>query len=65
MNRWGLTIPLTGVPLMEHRALVEQLPDLGYTDAWTAETAKGRSATPGGALADPVPDQQDDQGDDE
>ncbi|MEU4668468.1 LLM class F420-dependent oxidoreductase [Amycolatopsis sp. NPDC023774] len=39
MNRWGLTIPLTGVPLREHRALVEQLPDLGYTDAWTAETA--------------------------
>ncbi|MGW4486088.1 LLM class F420-dependent oxidoreductase [Amycolatopsis sp. NPDC004368] len=39
MTRWGLTIPLTGVPLTAHRALVEQLPDLGYTDAWTAETA--------------------------
>ncbi|QRP43862.1 LLM class F420-dependent oxidoreductase [Amycolatopsis sp. FDAARGOS 1241] len=39
MNRWGLTIPLTGVPLTQHRELIEQLPDLGYTDAWTAETA--------------------------
>ncbi|MEW2504291.1 MULTISPECIES: LLM class F420-dependent oxidoreductase [unclassified Amycolatopsis] len=46
MNRWGLTIPLTGVPLMEHRALVEQLPDLGYTDAWTAETAGTDAFTP-------------------
>lgn len=39
MKRWGITIPLTGVPLAEHRALIERLPDLGYTDAWTAETA--------------------------
>ena len=35
MSRWGLTIPLTGVPLTAHRELVEQLPDLGYTDAFT------------------------------
>jgi alkanesulfonate monooxygenase SsuD/methylene tetrahydromethanopterin reductase-like flavin-dependent oxidoreductase (luciferase family) len=39
MKRWGITIPLTGVPLVEHRELIEQLPDLGYTDAWSAETA--------------------------
>ncbi|GAA1945040.1 LLM class F420-dependent oxidoreductase [Amycolatopsis minnesotensis] len=39
MARWGLTIPLTGVPLAAHRELIEQLPDLGYTDAWSAETA--------------------------
>ncbi|GAB3478580.1 LLM class F420-dependent oxidoreductase [Amycolatopsis cihanbeyliensis] len=39
MTRWGITIPLTGVPLAQHRELVEQLPDLGYTDAWSAETA--------------------------
>lgn len=38
MTRWGLTIPLTGMPLPEHRQLVEQLPDLGYTDVWSAET---------------------------
>lgn len=39
MKRWGLTIPLTGLPLGEHRNLIERLPDLGYTDIWTAETA--------------------------
>ncbi|MEU6645482.1 LLM class F420-dependent oxidoreductase [Saccharomonospora sp. NPDC046836] len=38
-DRWGLTIPLTGIPLPAHREIVEQLPDLGYTDAWSAETA--------------------------
>jgi probable F420-dependent oxidoreductase len=46
MNRWGITIPLTGVPLADHRALVEQLPDLGYTDAWSAETAGVDAFTP-------------------
>lgn len=45
-SRWGLTIPLTGVPLIEHRALVEELPDLGYTDVWTAETAGTDAFTP-------------------
>ena len=39
MRRLGLTIPLTGVPLTAHRELIERLPDLGYTDAWSAETA--------------------------
>ncbi|PXY30522.1 LLM class F420-dependent oxidoreductase [Prauserella flavalba] len=39
MRRWGLTVPLTGVPLPQHRELIERLPDLGYTDAWSAETA--------------------------
>ncbi|MDT8914048.1 LLM class F420-dependent oxidoreductase [Amycolatopsis sp. PS_44_ISF1] len=46
MSRWGLTIPLTGVPLTGHREIVEQLPDLGYTDAWTAETAGPDAFTP-------------------
>ena len=46
MSRWGITIPLTGVPLAAHRELVEQLPDLGYTDAWTAETAGADAFTP-------------------
>jgi probable F420-dependent oxidoreductase len=39
MNRWGITLPLAGVPMPAHRELVEQLPDLGYTDVWSAETA--------------------------
>jgi probable F420-dependent oxidoreductase len=35
--RWGLTLPLTGVPLPAQRDLVASLPDLGYTDVWSAE----------------------------
>ncbi len=37
-SRWGITLPLTGVSLPEHRALVEELTRLGYTDVWSAET---------------------------
>ncbi len=36
-TRWGLTLPLTGMPLAEQRDLVAGLPDLGYTDVWSAE----------------------------
>jgi probable F420-dependent oxidoreductase len=36
-SRWGLTLPLNGLPLAEQRDLVASLPDLGYTDAWSAE----------------------------
>ncbi|MEV6716723.1 LLM class F420-dependent oxidoreductase [Lentzea sp. NPDC051208] len=39
MSRWGITIPLPGVPLALHRKIVEELPDLGYTDIWTSEKA--------------------------
>lgn len=35
--RWGLTLPLSGVPLPAQRDLVAGLPDLGYTDVWSAE----------------------------
>ncbi|MEU3622677.1 LLM class F420-dependent oxidoreductase [Amycolatopsis coloradensis] len=46
MKRWGITIPLTGVPLAAHKEMVERLPDLGYTDAWSAETAGNDAFTP-------------------
>jgi probable F420-dependent oxidoreductase len=46
MNRWGITLPLTGVPLSAHRDLVRALPDLGYTDVWSAETAGTDAFTP-------------------
>jgi len=36
-SRWGMTLPLTGLPLAAQRDLVAALPDLGYTDAWSAE----------------------------
>ncbi|MGX7826691.1 LLM class F420-dependent oxidoreductase [Actinokineospora sp. 24-640] len=44
--RWGITLPLTGVPLTAHRELVKELPDLGYTDLWSAETAGTDAFTP-------------------
>jgi probable F420-dependent oxidoreductase len=36
-SRYGLTIPLDGVSLLEHRSLYTKLADLGYTDVWSAE----------------------------
>ncbi|MFV2172510.1 LLM class F420-dependent oxidoreductase [Actinomadura sp. LOL_016] len=45
MSRWGLTIPLSG-PLAEQRELIESLPGLGYTDAWSAETNGTDAFTP-------------------
>lgn len=44
--RWGLTVPLTGVPLREHRPLVSELSALGYTDLWSAEVAGADAFTP-------------------
>jgi probable F420-dependent oxidoreductase len=44
--RWGLTIPLTGVPLPEHAEIIRALPDLGYTDVWSAETNGTDAFTP-------------------
>lgn len=46
MTRWGLTIPLPGVPLLDHADLVRALPDLGYTDVWSAETNGTDAFTP-------------------
>ncbi len=43
---WGLTIPLLGVPLAEHADIVRALPDLGYTDVWSAETNGADAFTP-------------------
>ena len=46
VDRWGITIPFDGVPLNEQRALIEQLPDLGYTDVWSAESNGADGFTP-------------------
>jgi probable F420-dependent oxidoreductase len=46
MSRWGLTIPLSGLPLAEHREIIAALADLGYTDAWSAETNGADAFTP-------------------
>jgi probable F420-dependent oxidoreductase len=43
MSRWGLTIPLSGIPLAQHREILE---DLGYTDLWSAEASGSDGFTP-------------------
>jgi probable F420-dependent oxidoreductase len=44
--RWGITLPLRGRPLPDQRDLVAELPDLGYTDAWSAELNGTDAFTP-------------------
>jgi probable F420-dependent oxidoreductase len=36
--RWGLTVPLAGIPLAAHEALYREAEALGYTDFWSAES---------------------------
>ncbi|SBW22582.1 putative F420-dependent oxidoreductase, Rv3093c family [Candidatus Protofrankia californiensis] len=44
--RWGVTLPLPGLPLRAHRPLFEGLVDAGYTDVWTAEGGGTDAFTP-------------------
>jgi probable F420-dependent oxidoreductase len=44
--RWGLTLPFTGVPLREHRALMEGAEAVGYDDFWSGETNGPDGFTP-------------------
>jgi probable F420-dependent oxidoreductase len=37
-QRYGITFPFDGMPLLEQRELVRELVDLGYTDQWSAES---------------------------
>ena len=46
MDRYGLTIPLTGRSLAAHRAVVAGLADLGYTDVWSSEAGGADAFTP-------------------
>ncbi|MGV9746995.1 LLM class F420-dependent oxidoreductase [Rhodococcus zopfii] len=45
-RRWGLTIPLEGISLPDQRRLIEELPDLGYTDVWSSESSVADAFTP-------------------
>jgi probable F420-dependent oxidoreductase len=38
MQRWGLTVPFTGVPLGENAELYRRAEAAGYTDLWSGET---------------------------
>src|SRR5262252_385594 len=44
--RWGITLPLRGLPVPEQRDIVAALPDLGYTDAWSSELNGADAFTP-------------------
>ncbi len=44
--RWGLTVPLTGLPLPAHAELVRALPNFGYTDVWSSEVNGADAFTP-------------------
>jgi probable F420-dependent oxidoreductase len=46
MGLHGLTVPLDRVPLHAQRELIESLPDLGYTDVWSAEAGGSDAFTP-------------------
>jgi probable F420-dependent oxidoreductase len=44
--RYGMTLPLPGIPLSGHRDLLKEMADLGYTDLWSAEADGGDAFTP-------------------
>jgi probable F420-dependent oxidoreductase len=44
--RWGLTLPLPGVPLAAHEPLVRRAEAAGYDDLWTGETNGSDGFTP-------------------
>ena len=46
MGRYGLTIPLSTVPLLDHASVVGELRALGYTELWSAETDGTDAFTP-------------------
>jgi probable F420-dependent oxidoreductase len=44
--RYGVTVPLPGIPLHEHRRWYEEIAALGYTDVWSAEAGATDAFTP-------------------
>jgi probable F420-dependent oxidoreductase len=46
MARWGLTLPLPGIPLADQEDLVRRAEAAGYTDLWTGETNGPDGFTP-------------------
>ncbi|GHD26890.1 LLM class F420-dependent oxidoreductase [Nocardiopsis kunsanensis] len=44
--RWGMTVPLEGLSLLEQKDLFQRMPDLGYTDVWSAEANGTDAFTP-------------------
>jgi len=46
MNRYGMTIPMAGIPLSEHKEWFREMVDLGYTDLWSSEAGGQDGFTP-------------------
>ena len=46
MDRWGLTVPLTGISLADSAELVRRAEAAGYTDLWSGETNGPDGFTP-------------------
>jgi probable F420-dependent oxidoreductase len=44
--RWGMTVPLSGIPLSEHATVYRTLADAGFTDLWSSEVAGSDAFTP-------------------
>jgi probable F420-dependent oxidoreductase len=44
--RYGVTVPLPGIPLHDHRHWYEEIAGLGYTDVWSAEAGATDAFTP-------------------
>lgn len=44
--RHGITVPVEGIPLAEHREVFRALVDIGYTDVWSAESTGLDAFTP-------------------
>ena len=44
--RFGMTVPVPGIPLAAQRDLVAEMADLGYTDLWTGEADAHDGFTP-------------------
>ena len=46
MARYGMSIPLAGIPLHQHRDWLVEMVDLGYTDFWSSEANGHDGFTP-------------------
>ena len=46
MKRYGMSLPINGVPLNEHKDWIREMVDLGYTDLWGSEAGGQDGFTP-------------------
>ena len=46
MKRYGMSLPMGGVPLGDHRDWLREMVDLGYTDLWSSEAGGQDGFTP-------------------